>query len=234
MSRFGAGGGLTAKDRSAAAWRSSRHCISTDPVVRASRPLSGFALPAPLASTIFMRQTETRKASSAMGIIALASYSLPVRRALGAPGLRETGPLDQRRAGMVSACYLRDTGRQFPYLQSNRTEFRNRVMHNATWPSRGDTADCAEFVCRAILGLYDDLGKKKTELLGIREAEADLEAAKDLIEGREAAVPATRPTFLDLLRRTKIFEEAISDFARTGWWRWPKPHLVYSREQNAG
>lgn len=51
---------------------------------------------------------------------------------------------DQRRAGMVSACYLRDTGEEFPHLQSKRTEFRNRVIHNASWPTRAETVDFAD------------------------------------------------------------------------------------------
>ncbi len=65
---------------------------------------------------------------------------------------------DQRRAGMVSVCYLRDTGKQFPYLQRKWIEFRNDIVHNGRWPTRETGLEYAAYICESVLGLYEALG----------------------------------------------------------------------------
>lgn len=129
---------------------------------------------------------------------------------------------DQRRAGMVSACYLRDTGQVFPYLESKRMEFRNRVIHNATWPTRRETLEFADYVCRSVLGLQSTLGPKMSALLDLKDQQADIAAAEDLLAGLEAPTSLfARASFLAAFSRSPSIDSALSDFKLNGWWSWP-------------
>ena len=118
---------------------------------------------------------------------------------------------DQRRAGMVSASYLRDTGLPFPYLESKRMEFRNRVIHNASWPTREETMEFADYVCRSVLGIHADLGPKMGTLLNLKDEQADVAAAEDLLAGRDA--PASlfaRASFLSAFERSRQIGARVS------------------------
>jgi hypothetical protein len=100
-------------------------------------------------------------------------------------------------------------------------EFRNRVIHNASWPARPETLDFGEYVCKAILGMHEALGPKMFALLATQEEQADLAAVQDLAAGREPAATLMRPTFLSAVGSSSTFEEAPIRFAKSGWWKWP-------------
>jgi hypothetical protein len=163
------------------------------------------------------------------------SYEFFVEASLSAAGVNDeevrkllsANRFDQRRAGMVSLCYLQETGRSFPYLQSKRAEFRNRVIHNASWPTRPEAVEFAEYVCDAVRGLDTVLGKKKSALLGRREEAADMEAGKILFAGGVPPSSVFRPNFFAIVQSTGSFEEGLTKFSKEGWWKWPKGlHLV--------
>lgn len=139
--------------------------------------------------------------------------------------------LDQRRAGMVAACYLRDTGKEFPYLQNKRSEFRNNVIHNASWPTREETLGFAEYVCRSVLGVHRDLGPKMSALLSLKDEQADLAAAEDIIGGREAPTTVfARPSLLLEVDAATNFENGLASFARKNWWKWRPLRTLSSQE----
>lgn len=134
---------------------------------------------------------------------------------------------DQRRAGMVSVSYLRDTGQDFPFLVPRWVEFRNNVIHNAAWPTRMKTLEYGDFVAKTVGALYQTLGEKKVAYDEKRRSDHDVAIAVDLQAGREPVQVLENATLLDFARGAATFEEALDTFARAGQWSWPRrPQLV--------
>ncbi|MBX3126105.1 MAG: hypothetical protein KF718_05290 [Polyangiaceae bacterium] len=135
--------------------------------------------------------------------------------------LLSTNRRDQRRAGMISLCYLQETGRAFPFLQSKRAEFRNKVIHNASWPSREEVVDFARYVCDALKDLDAALGNKRAGLLQRMDDAANLEAAEITLAYGVAPTSIVRPNFYSMVRHETTFEDALARFGKEGWWKWP-------------
>jgi hypothetical protein len=116
---------------------------------------------------------------------------------------------DQRRAGMVSLCYLRDTGRQFPYLHRKWVEFRNDTVHNGQWPIRAKAIEYAAHVCEAVLGLYEVLGPALEAVQNYRLGELVHKAGyKTMLD--------SSLTFLSCFERVRAIDQALQEFRKYG------------------
>jgi hypothetical protein len=159
-----------------------------------------------------------REAASSFAAALESSFAFYVEVSLHQAGLEleavrellRKSKLDQRRAGMVSVCYLRDTGKQFPYLQQKWVEFRNNVVHNGHWPTRSKTLEYADYVCRSISELYDTLGPKLEPHYHHRLGEVVLGLKEE-----EFSMDDFQP-FLSFYIRSTSAQEALMEFSKHG------------------
>lgn len=143
--------------------------------------------------------------------------------------------LDQRRLGMMSACYLRDTGQPFDLLDNRYVAFRNRVVHNAAWPARAEAVGYADYVCRTVIALHAALGSKLSALLDLKDERADAVAADDLRAGRTPPSSLmARASFLVAFQRNTGVDTALADFQFNGWWAQARTQLHQAATRNAG
>jgi hypothetical protein len=139
---------------------------------------------------------------------------------LGVDSVRELvrkNRLAERRIGMVSVCYLRDTGRQFPHLQGKWVEFRNDVVHNGHWPSPDKAVDYAGHVCAAIVDLQKTLGNAL-------DAYYDYRLGTTLLASPGQKFPMDdTESFLDFYAKAESIHAGLAEFNKRG------PHRVAGR-----